>query len=269
MAVRSVGVAELDAAQLLRRSLSQPQTWPVGVYDFDGHTLADISVSDSQRRRYSPLQHRADLFLSFACLYESEDFARSALKWVYCYGLPTADPTAYPTADEKAPQSLRMEDLHAHAYRAWDTLVHYEACLHGEPHRALYLPTGEPNPVYKDGRNKEGLSGSEQEMLDLIAQGARGHARDRVTAEINGRCYLRPLDKDQEEYPAFEWVWGFEDLLGAMYLWMMVLMERGSLVGRCKQCGTAFSEKKAKAEHSPRRRVFCGNACRMAYKRAQ
>lgn len=269
MAVKSVGGAGLDAAKLLSRSLLQPQSWPVGVYGFDGSSIADVSVSDSQRQRYSPLQHSADLFLSFACLYESRDFARSSLTWVSRHGLPVMEPAG----DGKAPRSLRIEDLRAHAYRAWDTLVHYEAFINGEPARALYLPDGEPNFPYRasceDGREAEEPTSPEQKMLELIERDSRTHARDRITVEINRRCYLRPLDKGSGQYPAFEWVWGFEDLLGAMYLRMMVLMERAMVVGRCKRCGTAFSEKKRVRNDSSRRRVFCSNACRVAYKRSR
>lgn len=262
MAAKSTRLPEMDATSLLRRSLRQPQTWPVGVYEFDGETITDVSSTESRRRRYTPLSESPDLFLSFACLYESTDFAAHAVKWVGRYGLVVQE------GAESAP-SIGLEELHAHAYRAWDTLVHYEALIRDDPARALYAPGGALNQVYDENRSTEVLPGSDRQKLALVSERARQHAQRRVSGEVNERCYLRALDHDNDEQAASEWTWGFYDLLGAMYLQMMVLMERAMRVGRCKQCGTAFSEKKSRDEHSPRRRVFCTNACRMAYKRAQ
>jgi hypothetical protein len=60
--------------------------------------------------------------------------------------------------------------------------------------------------------------------------------------------------------------WGFENLLGAMYLQMYWLMSSGDAV-RCKYCKRIISLNRPlpEARKPPKHKKFCNNACRQSH----
>ena len=73
------------------------------------------------------------------------------------------------------------------------------------------------------------------------------------------------------ETPKLKGGWGYENLLGAMYLQMYWLMASGSELARCEYCGLLLSLARPNPEGRKRRsdRRFCGDACRQARHRAK
>jgi hypothetical protein len=65
--------------------------------------------------------------------------------------------------------------------------------------------------------------------------------------------------------------WSFDNLLGAMYLQMYLLMASGGRLARCNYCGRmiALSHTDPKGRKRRRDRRFCDDACRQAHHRAK
>lgn len=179
--------------------------------------------------------------------------------------------TGYWEESRESPPSIAIEELRAEAHQAWDTLSHYEASINQQPQMALYLPNGDMNPTYSTyiDQHMWSRSDSESRTLDSIMGTARSRAEDRVTEKVNEHCYLRPLDKKYKDMSKSSWARSFRNLWGAMYLQMMWVMQRGAGVGRCRKCAKAFARKGPRGRKSPNRKMFCGDACRMAYNRAR
>lgn len=86
--MRRLEEADFEAAASLRRGGPQPSEWWVGRYKLEGDTIVEVSEHAIQWQRYRPLADTTDLFFSFARLYEADDVADSALRWVQQYGFP-------------------------------------------------------------------------------------------------------------------------------------------------------------------------------------
>ncbi len=65
--------------------------------------------------------------------------------------------------------------------------------------------------------------------------------------------------------------WGFDNLIGAMYLQMYQLMTSGGGLARCDNCGRmiALSYTDPRGRKRRRDRRFCNDACRQAHHRSK
>lgn len=304
--VRRLRDADFLDAFRRRQGERHPAEWWVGEYEWRANTLVDATSRALQWKSYRPLEEAKDLFLSFARLYEAEDFASSAKEWVDRFGLPIeffyedifgessfssilADQYARELAGKgrtraeleknwqvgsevgwyksgKNPPSMTLEDLRAEAWTAWDALAHYEAYINNAVGLVLYRPSGEAHPQYMHLIDRL----PEQRVSEIVLGQAKQTAESAVTEKVNEYCFLTSLPEEYSEGPQSKWAWGFHDLRGAMYLQMLWVMERGVPVGKyCKLCNKSIRMTGPKGNKSPKRKEFCNNACRVAYSRAR
>jgi hypothetical protein len=304
--VRKLEKTDFEAAATLRRGGLQPAEWWVGKYELRGDAIVDVSSQALEWRRYRPLEEAKDLFFEFVRLYESEDFAASALGWVKRYGFPIEfyyeglkSPTSFShiLAGQSALELVPEEEWrHIEGEPSWQPLVSqlWQQSREDPPSMTIEELQAEAYLAWDTLAHYEAYVNHEQERalylpngdlnprydafvkrtskeraLKIIRDGARRSAEATVTDKVNEHCFLTPLGKEFHEGPESRWAWGFQDLRGAMYLQMKWVMERGVTVGRCKWCNEAFPRRGPQGHKSPRTKRFCNDACRMAYTRAR
>lgn len=178
------------------------------------------------------------------------------------------------------PLAIELEELLREAAIAWDTLAHYEAHLNRNTVRLLNPPEAHGNPLDASPLSLCWPERDEDLEPYLIAEGeAKNIAADHVTWEVAHHCSFGRLMEGEggtgAREPNARFAWDFHSLLGAMYLQMMWVLERGIRIGRCKWCDKLIPDRhpvKGKGEGSRGRKVnsnkvFCNNTHRVNYNR--
>jgi hypothetical protein len=164
--------------------------------------------------------------------------------------------------------------------RAWFLLALYESVLNHdvEQARALISELEQNRALYK--------AFGWYFRLHRMEQAARTHLPPELVLALaaavieakrvsHSLCTARigfSLDDTVELDPScIRTYWGFENLIGVMYLQMYQLMTSGGRLTRCDYCGRmiAHSHTDPRGRKRRRDRRFCDDACRQAHHRSK
>jgi len=232
------------------------------------HPLTD----DDHWTRYKPLEVH-DLFLQFARLSKQPNSPERALAWSRrrgVLGLTGAYHHAWQGGERDTLDAFDREVV-----RAAGILALYEAVLnqdHGESQR-LILEEYPSISVELWGSSVTNWKVEETEKT--VAYEFEGNF---LAYALEASSWLVERTVRQECHPTLRpegsavpsglaGSWGFESLLGAMYLQMYWLMGSGGEVTRCNYCSRIISLNRPfpGARKPPKHKKFCDNACRQSY----
>lgn len=257
--------------------------------------LGDLPRDRGLKRLYAPLREVPDLFLRFAGLARKgpiprDDALAVMREWVTTYGvlgIEGVDHLEIPGRSER--RSGRRESLTAFAEAvrtAARCLELYEAATARVEDRPN-LGDAERRRVDAISKSLEGYGASGRTLAEK-QEWAYVVAGDIVGEHVSAECYPRlyrtvekgkdgkALSWHEQTTVSFEQGWGFDSLLGAMYLQMMLYMLRGGQGTRCKRpdcyrlvtfispqpAGDPGFKKGARSKYRTRKdKVFCGKAC--------
>lgn len=202
--------------------------------------FGDCPQDEGLKRLYAPLRAVPDLFLRFAGLARkgplSRDEALAVMQaWVTAYGVLGIDGVdRLETPVRSAYRQGRRESLTAFV----EAVKEAARCL--QLYEAATAPGG-PDAEVLDRYRASGDSLQQKREWALTVVG------DIVGAHVSADCHPmlyrrvkegkdgRAVARHMRETLAFEWGWGFDSLLGAMYLQMMLYMDVGGEGRRCKR----------------------------------
>jgi len=258
----------------------------------------------SKWREYNPLQVAPDLFLRFAKLHEKGHSIKVARDWARKYGLLgyTADNDLMhkenairpsweqikraPKAGENVKDGaigLFWEEVS----RAAGVLTMYEAALTGDNEAAkkrlleeapflggrVWPPVAKQLPLFEEDHELETslVASLIEEVLESnYLTYCLFTASFVVEGTMNDFCYpMLHLGSSPNEHDPTKVVdvWGFENLLGAMYLEMYWLIGSGTNTTRCDWCGRLISLGRPYpgAKKTPDHKRFCDKYCRQKW----
>jgi hypothetical protein len=232
----------------------------------EGSLVAKYSLAKEERwTKYDPLEEHPDLFLKFARLREQGRSVDTALSWAHEYGLLgcfEAEP-----AVRKEPLEAFFEEMD----RAAAVLALYEAALdrHGAAGDAAvgWLIRKEFPSVASLDWYLAWEDGMERGFWDgegYAVSAAAFEVQRMVKRHAYPAFYVEPGTTETSRLKAG---WGFENLLGAMYLQMYWLMTSGEDPTRCRYCGRIVSLGRTSPDARKIRsdKSFCDDACRQRY----
>jgi len=229
-------------------------------------------VSREERwRRYAPLKDHPDLFLKFARLRDRERSPKTALAWVREHGLLGCDAVVVlsRTAIEyvRLPETETVGAFFEEVDRAAAVLAMYEAVMNGDVEAALRAASEEFPSVCEGHREEHRSSG-----MGAECGGELGFALSVATHEVEGmvRKFCRPsfsIMPGVSRPSKAKAGWGFETLLGAMYLQAYWLMAAGEDVAFCGYCGRPIplASRQPGSRKTRRDKRFCTDACRQSH----
>jgi len=204
------------------------------------YSSGDLPQDSGLKRLYAPLRDIPDLFLRFAGLARkgslSTDEALAVMQdWVTTYGVLGIEGVDHlETPGRSEYRQGRRESL-----TAFTGAVREAArCL--DLYEAATAPGGPDAEVLGRYRASGESLRQKREWALIVAGDIVG---DHVRADCHPMLY-RTVRKgkdggavawDEQETVGFEWGWGFDSLLGAMYLQMMLYMNEGGEGHRCKR----------------------------------
>lgn len=208
------------------------------------------------QRWYPPLREEPDLFLKFASLARKGPLTRDKavevmLDWVKGYGTLGWGDIYYVDAPGNVPQERHRRECLA----AFNRAVREAArCL------GLYEAARASDPAARDvALQRYAISGNTAEQRREMALRTVG---DLVGGHIRNECYpvlLRGFHKDTGETANFSLGWDFHSLLGAMYLQMAWLMDKGISIRSCKGPGCPYF---ISYDESRSDKEFCSKNCK-------
>jgi hypothetical protein len=259
---------ELVLQLVPQRNLSSDSWWVCDEYELRGNKIVARFDEEHVQKwtSYEPLVDTPDLFLKFARLYQAPNFGEAARQFSQRYGL-LHEPWQ------------RQEDLSAfyrRAKRAWIVLRLYEAVLNADA-RAVeshVSPLLDENSELTDAFRVYGV------LRPKLSEEARWltFAMSLVTVlvgiEVQELCYPALDFEDPSlplDYSKIRSTIRFENLIGAMYLQMHLLLASGGNLTRCEYCKGIISLTRSHPEGRKRRRDkrFCDDACRQAHHRSK
>jgi hypothetical protein len=207
-----------------------------------GRPLAfgDFPQDDGLKRLYAPLRDVPDLFLRFADHARkgrlSRDEALAVMReWVTTYGvLGIEGVDLLRTGSRSAYRQGRRESLTAFV----EAVKEAAKCL--QLYEAATAPGGPDEEVLDRYRaSDESLQQKREWALTFVGAIVGAH----VSADCRPMLYRTVQEgkdggavaRHGQETVGFEWGWGFESLLGAMYLQMMLYMTGGGEGRLCKR----------------------------------
>jgi hypothetical protein len=266
---------------LAENPLEELEGWPVcEQYDVQrGEIIAGYPPEDFEGWDISwPLEEAPDLFLRFARLHEEPDFEQAARTFAHKYGLPDGTTIVSPFTGSKRPFPDRMDisRLRDESRRAWSVLALYEAFLNQDVEQARALISdlqGDRTfewyfPLYR--REQAAHTRFPPELV--LAMEAAVLVAKRVSDELCTAQIGFSFDDTAELDPScIRTYWGFDNLIGAMYLQMYQLMTSGGGLARCNYCGRtiALSHTDPRGRKRRRDRRFCDDRCRQAHHRSK
>lgn len=240
-------------------------------------------IDESRWHVYAPMQEDPDLFLKFARLHEEERSPLTALRWTNEHGPLATDAGIYMDRDtyenKGGDPAEPVEDFFEEVDRAATVLSLYEAVLGRDQEAVRTLIREGPSPfvawMYENFWTQ--IPGDEEHDNDmmtfglhtLIAQVTRmvrtyAYPQLHVPAELTDLSHLSRVRQG----------WGFDNLLGAMYLQMYWLIAAGEKnIAHCKYCGKVISLKTRTPDpnnpsktRKPRQdKQFCDNRCQQRH----
>lgn len=222
-------------------------------------------------RRYAPLKDHPDLFLKFARLRYQDRSPETALGWVREHGLLGCEAVTLlsRTAVEyvRLPETETVGAFFEEVDRAAAVLALYEAVMNRDIEAAQRAAFEEFPSVCEDHFEEYRSSG-----MGAECGGELGFALSVATHEVEGmvRKFCRPsfsivpgVAHPSKAHPG----WGFETLLGAMYLQVYWLMAAGEDVAFCRYCGRPIplTSRQPDSRKIRRDKQFCNDACRQSH----
>jgi hypothetical protein len=207
-------------------------------------------------RRYAPLREEPSLFLKFASLARKGPFTRDKalevmLDWIKSYGTLGWGSTYYLNAPGSVPQETHRRECWSAFERA---MTEAARCL------GLYEAARAPDSAGTDvALQHYGIFGPTPEVRREMALQTVGEL---VGGHVRNECYpvlYREFNKDTEQTVGFSIGWDFHSLLGAMYLQMAWLMDKGISIRSCKGPGCPFF---ISYDESRRDKEFCSKNCK-------
>lgn len=244
----------------------------------EGEALSNLRLApaypvsrEEKWRRYAPLKDHPDLFLRFARLRGRDCSPETALGWVREHGILGCE--AVTLLSRTAIQYVRLPETETvgaffeEVDRAAAVLALYEAVMNGDP-EAARRAASEEFPLVCGGHLEEYRSSG----MGIECGGELGFALSVATHEVEGmvRKFCRPsfsIAPGAANPSKAEAGWGFETLLGAMYLQAYWLMAAGENVAFCRYCGRPIPLTSRNPDsRKPRRdKRFCSDACRQSH----
>ena len=274
-----------EAIERLDRWLGNPseerEGWPVcKQYDLHrGAIVARFTPEDLTQWDISwPLEEAPDLYLRFARLHEEPDFEQAALTFAHKHGLPdgTTIVSLFTGFERPFPDRMDLSQLFDESRRIWIVLALYESVLNHDVEQARALISDHQRDrtfggYFQHYRIERAVRTRFPPELVLTLEAAVIVAKsvsDRLcTAQIGFS-----LDDAVELDPScIRTYWGFDNLIGVMYLQMFQLMTSGGRLTRCDYCGRmiAHSHTDSRGRKRRRDRRFCDDACRQAHHRSK
>jgi hypothetical protein len=255
--------------------------WPVcKQYDVQrGEIVARYPPEDFEGWDISwPLEEVPDLFLRFARLHEEMDFEQAALSFAREYGLLDGTPIVSPFTGFERPFPDRMDisRLFDESRRAWVVLALYQSVLNHDVKQASALVSDLQRDRTFGGYFQRHMIEQAARTrfppelvlaLEVAVIEAKSVSHSLCTAQIGFS-----LDDAVELGPScIRTYWGFDSLIGAMYLQMYQLMTSGGRLTRCDYCGRMISLYHTDPRGRKRRRDkrFCDDVCRQAHHRSK
>ena len=229
-------------------------------------------IDDDHWSRYKPLEVH-DLFLRFARLSKQPNSPERALAWARKYGVLGLT-GAYHHGWQGGEQDT-VEAFDKQVVRAAGILALYEAVLnqdHGESRRLIL----EEYPsisveLWGSGSSDWSLEETEKTIVDEFEGNYLAYALEAsswlVERTVRKECHPALRPEGTADPSGLAGSWGFESLLGAMYLQIYWLMASGGEVTRCRYCSRIISLNRPSpgARKPPKHKKFCDNACRQSY----
>lgn len=269
----------------LKNWSEEREGWPVcKQYDLRrGAIVARFTLEDLTQWDISwPLEEAPDLYLRFARLHEEPDFERAALTFAHEYGLPDGTTIVSPFTGFERPFPDRMDlsRLLVESRRVWFVLALYESVLNHdvEQGKALISELERDRTFRKTFwwyfriHNMEQAARTRFPPELVLAMEAAVLVAKRVSDELCTAQIGFSFDDTAELDPScIRTYWGFDNLIGAMYLQMYQLMTSGGGLARCNYCGRtiALSHTDPRGRKRRRDRRFCDDRCRQAHHRSK
>lgn len=242
----------------------------VAKYDFQDFQGWDI---------YWPLKEVPDLFLRFARLCKEPNFEESVLAFSRRFGLPDGRKTADEGHERTIPDAMSLSQIRAKSRRAQAILALYEAALNGDPQaaRTVFCENRQDRAFefYYDVINHEYPEWDvpiPQELffaLDCVG---------RLTKQVSDKFCRKVCLPDPEPRGSstpHRWglttLWGFDNLIGVMYLQAHWMVTSGEELTHCENCGMpiSFARPHPSGRKGRRDKRFCDDACRQAHHRSK
>lgn len=256
-------------------------TFPKYPLRSDRHSLV---VDEDKSRVYEPLKEDPDLFLRFAQLHKGDRHPAVALGWTHAYAPLNCNLGIY--LDRKRYQHMGgwdpreyVEDFFEEVDRAATILSIYEAVLDVDESKVRQLITEAASPfvrkLYMNYWTQ--YAASEEHNQDMMGFGLFALMAE-VSRMVRTYAYQHlHIPEHLLDYTRASRIrpgWGFDNLLGAMYLQMYWLLAAGDKgITRCKYCGeliflnrrapdTEGSSKPRKPRHD---RQYCDKRCQQRH----
>jgi hypothetical protein len=276
-----ISVEALERLDRWENPSEEFEGWPVcKQYDLHrGAIVARFTSEDLTQWDISwPLEEAPDLYLRFARLHEEPDFERAALTFAHEHGLidGTTIVSLSPAFERLFPDRMDLSRLFDESRRVWVVLALYESVLNHDVEQAKVLISEHEQsttfgPYLRHHKMEQTDLTHFPPELELAMEAAVLVAKtvsDRhCTAQIDFT-----FDDAVELGPScIRTYWGFDNLIGAMYLQMYQLMTSGGRLTRCDYCGRmiAHSHTDPRGRKRRRDRKYCDDACRQAHHRSK
>jgi hypothetical protein len=285
---KEVGMRSRISASDIERSERWLENWPeeregwpvCKQYDVQrGEIIARYPPEDFEGWDISwPLEEAPDLYLRFARLHEEPDFERAALAFAHEHGLPEGPTIVSPFTGFERPFPERMElsRLFDESRRVWVVLSLYESVLNHDVEQARALISDHQRDRtfgwYFRFQRMEQVARTRFPPELVLALGAAVIVAKSVSDELCSAQIDFSFDDAVELDPScIRTYWGFDNLIGAMYLQMYRLMISGGRLTRCDSCGRmiALSHTDPRGRKRRRDKRFCDDACRQAHHRSK
>jgi hypothetical protein len=259
---------ELVLQLVPQRNLGPDSWWVCDEYELRGNKIVARFDEEHVQKwtSYKPLVDTPDLFLKFARLCEAPNFGEAARQFSQRYGL----------LHEPGQRQEDLSSFYRRAKRAWIVVRLYEAVLNADA-RAVELLV---SPILDENSGLTDAFRVYEVLRPKLSEEARWltFAMSMVTVlvgiEVQELCYpaldfedpTLPLD-----YSKIRSTIRSENLVGAMYLQMHLLLASGGNLTRCEYCKGIISLTRPHPEGRKRRRDkrFCDDACRQAHHRSK
>jgi hypothetical protein len=277
-----VSAAEIERSYRWLENVSEEwEGWPV-CKQYDLHRdkiVAGFPPEEFEQWDISwPLEEAPDLFLRFARLHEELDFEQAALSFARDYGLPDGTTISSPfTGLERSfPDRMDLSRLLNESRQARIVLALYESVLNHDVEQARDLVSEHRRDTtfgwyFRLHRMEQAAHTRFPPELVLALEAAvpvaKGVSDELCTAQI-GFSFDDTAELDPSCIRTY---WGFDNLIGAMYLQMYQLMTSGGGLTRCNYCGRmiALSYSDPRGRKRRRDRKYCDDACRQAHHRSK
>jgi hypothetical protein len=291
-------IEETFSSTVERAVTEQPRTGLWGVYGqytvyelvrselggtdlYIAHTRAPSGMLASDVKWYRPLEDTPYLFFRFARLADQEITRDRWIEWIHRYGVLGLQQTSETFTHGRLRGGLAetFSTFKEESRAANEILKLYEAARDPEKPNLVYIKkfARSKGITFEDNCRHRPLNAG------ALRNGALFMVRTRVRAKLREECFP---DLYKTEEGNFALPWGFESLLGAMYLQLAFVMKGTTAARFCRapacnktipldapqetpeeESERLFTKGKRKPQRPRSDKQFCGKACYMRWKR--